>query len=291
MRNKLLSFCLIAWILTVLPLTVSAQEFDPDQEGSISVTMVSANTGYPVAGAELSVYYVATVDADSAGNLVYRCTDVFDNDAISLTDPELVSALDAFVLENTVDCQKIVTDSKGSAACGDLPLGLYFIKQTGEAEGFAPCVPFLVTVPMATEDGYQYHVDATPKIDVVRLMDITIEKVWNTDGYTEIPQSVTIQLRNGEKVVETATLNDENGWQITYTGLPESDGYNVQEVDVPQGFTATYTQTGYEFTVINTASLAYTGQIIWPIPVFAMFGIVFLTIGFVILRKPGKHHG
>ncbi|MBQ5675169.1 MAG: hypothetical protein IIV45_08850, partial [Lachnospiraceae bacterium] len=30
--------------------------------------------------------------------------------------------------------------------CAELPLGLYFIKQTGAVEGFAPCTPFLVTV-------------------------------------------------------------------------------------------------------------------------------------------------
>ena len=36
--------------------------------------------------------------------------------------------------------------------------------------------------------------------------------------------------------------------------------------------------------------LAQTGQLVWPIPVFALAGIFFLMAGFVILRKPGKQN-
>ncbi len=100
--------------------------------------------------------------------------------------------------------------------------------------------------------------------------------------------SVTVQLLRGKEVVKTATLNKQNNWQITFDGLLESDSYSVKEVNVPQGFTATYRQKGNVFTVTNTPSLAQTGQMIWPIPVFALAGIVFLMVGFVILRKPGK---
>ena len=291
MRNKLISFCLIAWLVAVLPLTVMAQPLDYSQKGSISVTMVSSGTEQPMAGAELSVYYVATVAVDTDGNLNYICDEVFLDSGISLEDTELVSRLDAFVSEYDVYSQKMITDSQGKAACQELPLGLYFVKQTGKVEGFAPCAPFLVTVPMETEDGYQYHVDASPKTDVVKWIDLTIKKVWNTDRSTKIPGSVTVQLLCDNAVVKTATLSEENQWQITFADLPESDAYSVKEVNVPKGFTATYAQTGYEFTVTNTATLAKTGQIIWPIPVFAFVGVVLLMIGFVLLRKPGKQNG
>lgn len=291
MRNKLISFCLIAWLVAVLPLTVMAQPLDHSQKGSISVTMVSSGTEQPMAGAELSVYYVATVAVDTAGNLNYICDEVFLDGGISLEDKELISQLDAFVSEYDVYSQKMITDSQGKATCRELPLGLYFVKQTGQVEGFAPCAPFLVTVPMETESGYQYHVDASPKTDVVKWIDLTIKKVWNTDRSTKIPGSVTVQLLCDNTVVKTATLSEENQWQITFADLPESDAYSVKEVNVPKGFTATYAQTGYEFTVTNTATLAKTGQIIWPIPVFAFVGVVLLMIGFVLLRKPGKQNG
>jgi hypothetical protein len=91
-------------------------------------------------------------------------------------------------------------------------------------------------------------------------------------------------LRNGV-VVETATLSDQNNWQVTYTDMPESDVYSIVEVNVPRGFTATYSQSGYVFTVTNTASLVQTGQMIWPIPVLAMAGLCLITVGTIVLRK------
>jgi hypothetical protein len=121
-------------------------------------------------------------------------------------------------------------------------------------------------------------------------VDITVKKVWNTDKTAAVPGSVTVQLLRHGEVVETATLNEANNWQITYSDLPESDGYSVKEINVPKGYTPTYAQKGHEFTVTNTASLAQTGQLIWPIPVLAAAGIFFLLMGFALLCKPEKNY-
>ena len=288
MRNKIISFCLIAWLLSALPLTAMAKQLDYGRKGSISVTLASKNSEQPMAGAELAVYYVATVAANTDGDLHYSYTDEFDQCGFSMDDPALVSKLNTFVSRNPVTSQKIVTDSQGKAVCTDLPLGLYFVKQTGEVDGFADCTPFLVTVPMETDTEYVYHVNASPKTDVVRLTDITVKKVWNTGSSSSASGSVTVQLLNNGKVVKTAVLSKYNNWQITYADMPESDGYTIKEINVPRGYTATYGKKDYVFTVTNTPTLAQTGQLIWPIPVFAVAGMALLLIGFVILRKPGK---
>ena len=287
MKHKLLSLCLVILLLAVFPLTAAAEEFDPEQLGSISVSLVSKDGNNALEGAELSVFYVASVRYSEDGKLLYNYTEDFAACDFPLDDPELIRKLDIYVTENPVDCRKIVTDSLGKATCEGLPLGLYFVKQTA---GFAPCTPFLVTVPMATEEGFEYDVDASPKTDVARLIDITIRKIWNTDRSTPGTASVTVQLLRNDTVLETAILNAQNNWQVTYTDMPESDGYRIMEVNVPRGFTATYSRDGYHFTVTNTPSLAQTGQLIWPIPVFSVAGIVFLMLGFVILRKPGKEN-
>lgn len=288
MKNKLISFCMIAWLLAALPLTAMAQSFDQSQTGSISVTLVSRNSDQPMAGAELSVYHVATVAVNTYGNLNYGYTEAFADCGFSLEDPALVEKLDAFVSANDISARKTVTDRHGKAHCGDIPLGLYFVKQTGAVEGFASCSSFLVTVPMKTNSGYQYQVNASPKTDVLKLTDITIQKVWNTGSTSGLPKSVTVQLLHGGQVVKTAVLDQRNHWQITYQDMPVSDSYSIQEINIPQGFMATYSQNGFLFTVTNTPALAQTGQVVWPIPVFALAGIFFLMIGFVILRKPGK---
>lgn len=285
MKNKWISLFLVLAFLLAFSGTVAAEEWDPSRAGTISVTLVSKDGETPMEGAELLVYHVATVTCDPEGKLFYAYTHAFADCGISLDDPDLAAKLDAFVAENSVDCRKALTDAHGKAAWEDLPLGLYFVKQSGTVEGFAPCASFLVTVPLETEDGYQYQVDAAPKTDVARYIDLTIRKVWNTDENDRIPNQVTVQLLRGETVVDTVVLNAENGWEKTLTDLPESDQYDILELDVPQGYTATYSQNGYLFTVANTPSLAQTGQIVWPIPVLTMAGMGLLMAGFVLLRK------
>lgn len=285
MKIKRTSLCLVLAFLLAFSGTVAAETWDPNCTGSLSVTLVSKDGETPMVGVELSVYHVATVSADEAGKLFYAYTQAFAGCETLLDDPALSAKLDAFVAEHSVECRKILTDAQGKALCGELPLGLYFVKQTGEAAGFAPCASFLVTIPMETGDGYQYHVDASPKTEVAKYIDITVRKVWNTDDDAQTPDQVTIQLLRGDTVVDTAILNGENGWKKTFFDLPESDSYHVKEVNVPQGYTATYFQNGDTFTVTNTPSLAQTGQLIWPIPVFAMAGLGLLMAGFVLLRK------
>ena len=290
MARKIRSIFLLLWILTVLPLTVFAQEFDYSKKGSISLTMTAQGGAYPLEGAEFSIFYVATVGINTEDKLNYTYTEEFKDCGVALEDANLLATLDTFVSEETVPDGRVVTDAQGKATCSNLPLGLYFVKQTGEVDGFAICDSFLVTVPQETSEGYVYDVNATPKTDVIKLVDITIKKVWNEDTSTAIPSSVTVQLLRNGTVVETAKLNKQNNWQITYADLPESDGYSIKEVNVPKGFTATYAKKGYEFTVTNTASLAQTGQLIWPIPVLAAAGMFLLLLGFVILRKSENQH-
>ena len=70
--------------------------------------------------------------------------------------------------------------------------------------------------------------------------------------------------------------------------MPESDAYSIKEINVPKGFTATYSKTGYVFTVTNTSTLIQTGQLMWPIPVLAISGMLFIAAGIVLLQKKGK---
>lgn len=285
MRRKLFLLS-IAMLLVVTSVTTAfAADFDPLHPGSITVTLTEQYEKTPIVGAQLQVYYIATVGINTAGNLNYIFTPDFAQLGFEIDDPELVSKLEAYLPENQVASTTLLTDEAGTAVLSNLPLGLYFIRQVDPAEGFAPCTPFLVTVPVVTDDGYIYDVNATPKTEVAKLTDITIKKVWNTDSFSQATNSVTVQLLRDGKVVETAVLNKDNNWQITYPNMPESDAYTIEEVDVPKGFTATYKQRGYVFTVTNTSTLIQTGQLIWPIPVLAFAGIALIGAGAVLLQK------
>lgn len=291
MLRKIITLCVTGLLILACPLTVFAQDLDLTKTGSVSVTLTEQYEKTPIAGAELSLYYVASVGINTDGNLSYVCTDTFKNSEIDLADPELATRLDAFVSEQDVPRVRVITDSKGQASFQDLPLGLYFIRQTGTVEGFAPCTPFTVTLPGKNADGYVYAVEASPKTEVARLTSITIKKVWNTNAATGAADEVTVQLLHKGNVVQTATLSAQNDWQVTYTDMPESDAYSIREINIPKGFTATYSKTGYTFTVTNTSTLIQTGQLVWPIPVLAVGGIIFLAAGILLLRKKRTAHG
>lgn len=288
MRHKMISVCIVIFLTFICSLNVFAKEFDPGEIGSISISLTQQQKQDPIVGAELSVYYVASVQMNDRGNLCYDYTDSFKNVGIDIEDPELAMKLDSFVTNQSVSCINVTTDENGTAVCNDLELGLYFIKQVGTVEGFAPCTPFVVTVPYKTANDYIYVVDASPKTEVEKFVPVTIKKVWNTDAAIQASDSVTVQLLKNGNVIKTATLNAQNNWEITYTDMLESDGYSIKEVNIPKGFTATYSRDGYVFTVTNTSTLIQTGQLVWPIPVLAISGMILIAVGIVLLQKKRK---
>ena len=284
MGRKVFAFFLTV-LLAASVITVSAEEFDPMKTGSISVTLTEQYEKTPIAGAQLSLHAIATVGVNTDGKINYVYTEDYADIGIAIDDPDLAARLDALLPEDKEADFCMYTDAAGTVCFEDLPLGLYFIRQTNTVEGFAACKPFLVTVPMINGDSYVYEVNASPKTEVAKLTSITIKKAWNTDASTQIADHVTVQLLRDGKVLQTAVLSEENNWQITYTDMPESDTYSVQEVDAPKGFTVTYKQKGYVFTVTNTAKLVQTGQLIWPIPVLALIGVLLIAIGSVCLLQ------
>lgn len=124
------------------------------------------------------------------------------------------------------------------------------------------------------------------------MADITIQKLWVADKDTKDFPAVSVQLLRGDEVVETAVLDAGNGWKITYEDLPAGDTYSVKEPNPPKGYTPTYKQDGYAFTVINSSTLAQTGQTIWPIPVLELELPVLSDWSYEKLREaPCQYYG
>ena len=70
MSRKIIIFCLTIFLVLTCSYTVFAEEYNPDLTGSISVTLTDKKQNEAIVGAELSVYYVATVLLDDDGNLI-----------------------------------------------------------------------------------------------------------------------------------------------------------------------------------------------------------------------------
>ena len=322
--SKILCTALITLLVLSCSATAYAQEVDPEHFGSISLSLGSPES--PIAGAKFNIYFVASATAQSDGTMIYAYTEFFKNCSIALDDPDLAEKLSDYVEKTPVPTEELITDENGRTTCEDLPHGLYLLRQTGSVEGYTDCSPFLVSLPHITESQVIYDVNASPKTDIVRLIPITINIIWNTPASVIIPSEMPVELLCGGNVVESAILNPGNSWQVHYPENPDRDDYNVRRLTLPKGFTATYTRNGkdyppaeqntaasggssralayslssltrqtdadkgYVFIITITSTLAQTGQLIWPIPLLAAAGLLLLTLGFVMLRKNGKNN-
>lgn len=294
MFRKIILFVLLVTLLLSNWVTASAEVFDYNCLGSITLKLLY-DEEEPIVGAEFDVYYVADVGINTDNKINYIYSDAFKKCGIDLEDTDLAAKLSAYVDEKQIKAEKIITDSSGFAKINNLPLGLYLLKQVNEVEGFSQCTPFLVTVPFQNGLDFIYDIGAVPKTDIIRLATVNIKAVWN-DAKTPVQsmqravdsRTLKVELYRNNSLVETAMLHERNNWQVSYPNMPASDTYSVKASEVPQGYTVTYKQQGYDFTIILTPALAQTGQLIWPIPVLAACGLFFLKLGFVILRKSGK---
>lgn len=83
--------------------------------------------------------------------------------------------------------------------------------------------------------------------------DRTVTKLWKNDDAANRPSSITINVLNNGEVSSQITLSEANDW--TYSWKTSSGNWDVEEVNVPAGYTSSVSQSGNDFTITNT----YTG--------------------------------
>ena len=115
---------------------------------------------------------------------------------------------------------------------------------------------------------------------------LEVDKVWSGTSKTR-PNSVTIQLLDVNTVIDTVTLGDWNNWHYSWHDLDGkgTHDWNVKEIEIPEGYTVSYSFDGTTFTVHNTETLIQTGQLNWPVPVLGAAGLALVFAGVMMLRK------
>lgn len=248
-------------LLMVIPCTITAFAANPTidffQTGSVSLTL---HGSAPVSGATITLYKVADIDKTSTA-LTYTLTPDFAASGVKLddfTDDAISKHLATFALQKSLTGIEKITNSMGIARFEALELGLYLAVQTGEAAGYYPIDPFLVSVPMTNSDGtdWLYDIDATPKIEVRPIFtdatELTVKKEWQDDGIDR-PQNIKISLLCDGEVYDSVLLSEENGWLHTWKNLSTAHTWFAVESDVPTGYTAAYKESENAIIITNTA--------------------------------------
>ena len=136
----------------------------------------------------------------------------------------------------------------------DLPLGFtWTVEEVDAPEGFTSYTNHYDNHFVITND----DVDIEQKPETVN-----VRKVWVIDDGGERPDSVSVQLmRDGEPFGDPVTLNDDNDWSYAWNDLESGHNWTVVELNVPDGFKATVSQSGDTFTIINDDTTEETTEI------------------------------
>ena len=286
---------LIYLVLILISLNVSvvkADEVDSydivdfSKKGSISITLSASSDNTKVNGANITIYKLADA-SEKDHNLTFKYHDDLNTCQSDLENGNITNEVLECVKESKVFSLENLTDVNGNVKFSDLDLGLYLITQTNQVEGYSKIKPFLIMIPEILDNSWNYNIEATPKVDIVRLFDLTVEKVWNVDD-NNIPSKITIELLKNGGIIDIVVLNSENNWSYVWKQIEKSDEYSVKEINIPDGYIASYRQEGNKFIVTNTKTLVQTGQRLWINLLLVVIGLFFITTG-IVLNKRSNH--
>lgn len=213
---------------SVAPAT-AAPLVDGTQKGSITVhkferpstptglpnngTSVDTTGLTPLQGIQFSIQQVNTIDlSTNAGwDAAHNLSSVFSpaNPSGSITGA-------GFTLGTS---QSQTTDAAGTAAFGNLPVGLYLVTETNYPAGVTPSAPFLVSVPLTdpdNKDNWLYNVHVYPKNSITGA-EKTVTDAPDVKLGDQIDFTITGDIPN-EAVIDGYKIVDALDAKLTYVG-------------------------------------------------------------------------
>lgn len=256
--------CLLLSLSMCLPALAADTNVDYEGKGSITVNLLDADGNHkPVRGGSFTLFKVADAVPQDY-NLAFKYTEEFAGNGMSLDDVNaegLAEHLAAYAKENKLEGDTKTAGKDGAVTWDDLDLGLYLVVQEGRASSYYPIAPFLVSVPMTNAEGtgWIYDITANPKAEERPNPPssdtyLSVKKVWNDDGVST-PDSVTVTLLRDGEVYDTVVLSQKNDWKHTWNGLDRDYKWSIAEIDVPEGYTVSYTTSGKTITITNTKAI------------------------------------
>lgn len=253
------------------------------EQGKLTVVLEDADKN-KIDGMTINISQVAEFK-----NSDYSPTQAFENSNISisalLNNPNEMTAKSIvnYIKNNNIDNLSTASQN-GKAVFSELSLGIWVVYSDDES-GYI-FNPYIVFLPFESEGKLYYEVLSTPKLENIGPDEINIYVVKKWDDKNNVakkrPESITVELLNGEKVVGEVLLSEANAWSHTFLKLSKDGDYSVREKKVAD-YKATYSgDTTNGFIITNSYAgekLPHTGQYWWPIVIIAIAGAGLLVLG------------
>lgn len=161
----------LSMLLCCFNVSIHAETVDPEQTGSITLSMQDGNTALNTGS--LECIQVGRVEINEEGNPEYVYTDAFAGEKMPLKNihlPSVGKELDAYATNNKITGKTGLIRS-GSCRFSSLKPGVYLIRQKTKTTGYEEITPFLMTMPEYDEktETYLYDVAAAPKTAITPI--------------------------------------------------------------------------------------------------------------------------
>lgn len=282
----------------------SGGKIDTEREVSMSVYFGEEASGF--SDVNFNVYYVAEMSESGDFALSGDFLDYpvrFEN-LDSSGWRALAQTLNAYVQRDGLrPLRQGKTNADGYVSFEKLTVGLYLVvggTYINQNTAYTP-EPMLVSLPSRGEGGeWVYNTELFCKYDseiVPNQVVRKVQKVWEDDGNEKKrPQSISVQLLENGKVVDTVVLNRDNNWEYTWKNLDGGSVWQVVEAETPAGYTVSVVREGTVFVMTNTfpseipPELPQTGMLWFPVPILICGGLLFVVVGLFIRRRRGNAH-
>ncbi len=297
--KTLLSKLQIGLLIALLLVQCIPVAFAAEKTGTLRVYLHSVEDGTAIQNAKLEVYKIADYNGQDT-----VLTEDFASTGITLSGfnedlSDCAELLDGYISKSEVQPARTgITGSDGYAVFDSLENGVYYVCGVNNED--IPRVinmkSFVAALPTLNDGILTRDITCKPKCEITNLTDISVTKVWKDSTDDSRPKSVEILLYDGETLLDTVKLSEENMWTYVWKKMDVSGKYSVKE-KVPTGYTASIAETDKNvFVVTNTkvtplsTFLPQTGQLWWSVPVLLTVGLLMLLLGWRLKRKDSREN-
>lgn len=259
-RIEALLVILVLGFMLLRPMGVWAAPLDPDAKTSL--TLHYQTDGHVFEGLSIQIHRVAQAFPDGTFELVepYSAYPV-NIHGITMQEQwhDVAETLACYIAADAVQPDAAEkTDAAGTVFFGDLPTGLYLVREVVAENGDGTYLfnQFMVYLPTPQPDGtFCYEIEANPKcVMFVPRNQYTVTKLWKDAGHQDQrPKEVQVEIYRDGVLQETQVLSAENNWTYTWQVSVEDRGqWTVVERTVKDPYDVTIHHNGGTFSIVNT---------------------------------------